>query len=120
MQHLANALFSKVPTIHSASLTEAKLNVRHLYRHFIRAVPRVVREYELNVTVPEGRAVVAQHFRDNAHVKDAKMIDLLVFKGRQDLRETLMHWNQATHIMRFFPRSKSKPSSFLERFYAGH
>lgn len=53
-----------------------------------RALPWVRHTYKLEelTTVPELRRVVNQLFRQNADVKDQEVVDLLIYKGREELQ----------------------------------
>ena len=61
-------------------------------------------------------------FRSNRHVKDIRVIDFLVIKGQQDLKEVVHHWAQPTHMMtKWFKcqHIEEKPKDFLSKFLAG-
>ena len=65
----------------------------------------------------------------NAEVKDFKIINLLVHKGEQDLREAMEGWFSPCHVNDYFytpdvavpkfPKSANPKDKFLEDFYAG-
>lgn len=43
-----------------------------------------------------------------------------MFRARQELQETVAHWKQKAHVLRYFlVDSKSGTSDFLTKFYAG-
>lgn len=78
----------------------------------------------MDLPVSAAKAKVREHFRANAHIQDKKVIDVLVFKGKQTLDEVRNVWMQKTHVMRFFPELGLKPPqekkvAFLDKFYAG-
>lgn len=62
---------------------------------------------------------IREEFAKNRHISDLNVIDALAFKGRSELQETLQHWKQKAHILRFFVAKPEGGSAFLDRFYAG-
>ncbi|OPJ69004.1 NADH dehydrogenase [ubiquinone] 1 alpha subcomplex subunit 6 [Patagioenas fasciata monilis] len=94
------AVSAAVKPIFSRDLGEAKRRVRELYRAWYREVPNAVHLYQLDITVKQGRNKVREMFMRNAHVRDPRVIDMLVIKGKMDLQETIQVWKQRTHIMR--------------------
>jgi NADH dehydrogenase (ubiquinone) 1 alpha subcomplex subunit 6 len=78
--------------------------------------------YALEVSSRQIRSRVRQEFEKHRYVSDTKVIDRLLFKGRQEYEETMNQWKQKTHVMRYFnedPYAPRKPETFLEKFYAG-
>ncbi|KAJ3126538.1 hypothetical protein HK098_007438 [Nowakowskiella sp. JEL0407] len=79
--------------------------------------------YPLDVTKAQIQARIRQEFEKHRYVEDINVIDLLLFKGRTELEETLNQWKQTTHVMRFFNEdiyAKPKPQTFLEKFYTSN
>ncbi|NXP14732.1 NDUA6 dehydrogenase, partial [Thinocorus orbignyianus] len=110
-----------VKPIFSRDLGEAKRRVRELYRAWYREVPNTVHLYQLDITVKQGRNKVREMFMKNAHVRDPRVIDMLVIKGKMELQETIQVWKQRTHVMRYFHETEiPRPTDFLSKFYAGH
>ncbi|XP_071588490.1 NADH dehydrogenase [ubiquinone] 1 alpha subcomplex subunit 6 [Heliangelus exortis] len=110
-----------VKPIFSRDLSEAKRRVRELYRAWYREVPNTVHLYQLDITVKQGRNKVREMFMKNAQVRDPRVIDLLVIKGKMELQETIHVWKQRTHVMRYFHETEiPQPKDFLSKFYAGH
>eukprot|EP00001_Collodictyon_triciliatum_P175761 31306_2 len=75
----------------SASYAEARHKTLLLYRSCLRSVPEAQRIYGLDLPDDYVRLRVSNLFRQNAHVQDHRLIDQLVFRGVQELKETLMH-----------------------------
>jgi NADH dehydrogenase (ubiquinone) 1 alpha subcomplex subunit 6 len=67
------------------------------------------------------RTKIREEFERHRDVKDLAVIDILLFKGRQEYQETMNAWKQETHIMRYFAKDDAppKPQGFLEKFLAG-
>ncbi|GAX25299.1 NADH dehydrogenase (ubiquinone) 1 alpha subcomplex subunit 6 [Fistulifera solaris] len=71
-----------------------------LYRSIIREVPRVMTIYDIvHVGEKEVKQAIRQHFYRNAHVKDERIIDMLLERGYMDLEDTLLQHKQKNHLM---------------------
>jgi NADH dehydrogenase (ubiquinone) 1 alpha subcomplex subunit 6 len=65
---------------------------------------------------------IRQEFEKNRFVKDLSLIDILLFKGRIELEETMNLWKQPSHVMRYFTNDEykaPKTRDFLTNFYNG-
>ncbi|GJQ15071.1 hypothetical protein GpartN1_g6862.t1 [Galdieria partita] len=95
----------------STTEQEARERVIHLYRYALKSVPDIRKNYRLN----EGKEDVALCIRDlferHRNVQDRKLIDMLVFKGRQDIDEVRAQWkgrHQILNYLRAFEEKKIK------------
>lgn len=89
---------SQTPQI-SSSFKEAKFKSHKLYRDILRAIPSVKKQFHLQISFKDARKRIRQEFVKNAHVTDPTTIDLLVFKGRNELEEALKSWKTASHVL---------------------
>ena len=123
MSNTSNA----IRTLLSSDFTGAKNPAATLYRHIIRHVPRVLTLYDLNHMEPkEARKAIQNLFRENADVRDPRVIDMMITKANMELNETLMQWKQKTHLATLLegalpdPKHKNMDEAdlILERFFA--
>ncbi|KAG0297157.1 hypothetical protein BGZ96_007518 [Linnemannia gamsii] len=117
----AMAAHLSVVTAQSSSLSSARQSVIHLYRDFQRGVPEIMRTHQVDIPMSMIRTKIREEFERHRDVKDLAVIDILLFKGRQEYQETMNAWKQETHIMRYFIKDDAppKPQGFLEKFLAG-
>lgn len=82
----------------SASLAEASAKAVAIYRTALRDVPAM----RVNFTIIEDKAFLYACIRDlferHHEVSDPKIVDMLVFKGRQELREIREQWKSRHHV----------------------
>uniref|UniRef100_A0A7S2XV13 NADH dehydrogenase [ubiquinone] 1 alpha subcomplex subunit 6 n=1 Tax=Fibrocapsa japonica TaxID=94617 RepID=A0A7S2XV13_9STRA len=107
---------SKMPT--------AQNPVLQLYRKILKELPRVMIIYDVDMPKEEANAAIAYHFRKSAHVKDERVIDLLVAKGYMHVEEATMQYKQKTHLMSILDpwelsEKFKEPETFEEKFYKG-
>lgn len=79
----------------------APLNpVSRLYRAVNKELPRVLTLYDIDLTLEDARENVRAHFDRNNHIKDDRVVDMLVSKGYMELEETLLQHKQRSHLQR--------------------
>ncbi|KAH9317853.1 hypothetical protein KI387_019622, partial [Taxus chinensis] len=98
---MAAPMRSVVTVGSSLTLEEAKKHALDLYRQACRALPQIVEIYNLSdvITTSELRSAIASQFRKHANVTNPKVIDMLVFKGDEELRNCIEHSKQRHHII---------------------
>ncbi|KAK7317369.1 hypothetical protein RJT34_01531 [Clitoria ternatea] len=127
---MANALRNvKVPA-NSISLEEARQRVFDFFRIACRSLPSVMETYNLYdvTTVSQLRSTVASEIRKNSHVTNPKVIDMLLFKGTEELRNVVEQSKQRHHILGQYVVGRKEHaqelgnkdqgiSTFLKNFY---
>eukprot|EP00657_Telonema_sp_P-1_P000301 TRINITY_DN1055_c0_g1_i2.p1 TRINITY_DN1055_c0_g1~~TRINITY_DN1055_c0_g1_i2.p1 ORF type:complete len:130 (-),score=18.91 TRINITY_DN1055_c0_g1_i2:81-470(-) len=111
--------------VKSANLVDAELRAIRLYRQMLRAVPQILSDYKLhNVPYSTVRDRIKTEFiaSKQANGDCIERIDRTIFRGAQELEETLMNWKTPTHVYRFIDVEKSKQQQqgsfgFLKKFY---
>ena len=90
-----------------------------------RTLPWVVKTYKLDelTSVGELRSNIAKLFRQHEGVRDERVIDLLVYKGREELEMVLLNHKQRHHLVSSYVQNpalrEDKPSGmspFMEAF----
>lgn len=85
----------------SASLEEARARVFDFFRSACRSIPTIMDMYNLDdvTTISQLRSTIASEIRKNAHVTNPKVIDMLLFKGMEELNNITEHAKQRHHII---------------------
>ncbi|ESW05714.1 hypothetical protein PHAVU_011G203300 [Phaseolus vulgaris] len=130
---MASAFRSVKVLPNSASMEEARQRVFNFFREACRSLPSVMEIYNIyDVTsVAHLRSTIASEIRKNIHVSDPKVIDMLLFKGMEELKNVVDHSKQRHHIIGQYvvgqheqvPDSASKDpaiSPFLKNFYSSN
>ncbi|KAK9283761.1 hypothetical protein L1049_012013 [Liquidambar formosana] len=119
----------KVPP-NSVSLEEARHRTFDFFRAACRSIPSVMEIYNLHdvTTVSQLRSTIASEIRKNAHITNPKVIDMLLFKGMEELNNITEHAKQRHHIIgqyvvgnqglvQDFGTKDQGISNFLKNFY---
>ncbi|KAI8799794.1 NADH dehydrogenase, alpha subcomplex, subunit 6 [Cladochytrium replicatum] len=110
-------LLPSVVTSSSGSLINARRRALELYKLWYKAAPDVVELYYLDIPTRRVRQRIRQEFEKNRDINDVNVIDVLLFKGRIELEETINQWKQITHVLQFFEQPfEKKPETFMEKF----
>ncbi|KAL9247769.1 hypothetical protein vseg_021164 [Gypsophila vaccaria] len=117
----------------SANVEEARKRVFEFFKTACRSLPSVMEIYNLYdiATISQLRSNIAAQIRKNAHVNDPKVIDMLVFKGAEELGNVVEQAKQRHHIIGqyvvgrkdLFKDSAVKDpnlSPFLKNFYTSN
>ncbi|KAK4746958.1 hypothetical protein SAY87_025995 [Trapa incisa] len=90
----------KVPP-NSASLEEARSRVINFFKTACRSIPNIMEIYNLDdvVTTAQLRSAITSEFRKNSHITNPKVIDMLLFKGMEELGNITEHAKQRHHII---------------------
>eukprot|EP01121_Diplochlamys_sp_Union-15-3_P005685 TRINITY_DN1601_c0_g1_i1.p1 TRINITY_DN1601_c0_g1~~TRINITY_DN1601_c0_g1_i1.p1 ORF type:complete len:116 (+),score=15.99 TRINITY_DN1601_c0_g1_i1:74-421(+) len=104
----------------SRTLREASKKGVQLYRRVMKAGPKVINVYGLDITTQQYRDKIREEFRKHQHLEDKDTVDMLVFKGEQEFQETIEVWKTKSHVLQYFITPKEEDSdSFLQRFFDG-
>ncbi|XP_073007458.1 NADH dehydrogenase [ubiquinone] 1 alpha subcomplex subunit 6 [Typha latifolia] len=122
----------KVPP-NSATLEEARRRTFDFFKTACRSIPTIMDIYNLHdiVTVSQLRSTITSEIRKNAHITNSKVIDMLLFKGMEELNNIVEHAKQRHHVIGQYVLGRealvqdldSKDqgvSDFLKKFYASN
>ncbi|XP_057453608.1 NADH dehydrogenase [ubiquinone] 1 alpha subcomplex subunit 6 [Lotus japonicus] len=128
---MSNLLRSVRVPPNSVSLEEARHRVFDFFRIACRSLPSVMETYNLYdvASVSQLRSTVASEIRKNTHVTDPKVIDMLLFKATEELKDIVDHAKQRHHVVGQYVVGRHKLeqqelgskgqtiSPFLQNFY---
>ncbi|KAG2430531.1 hypothetical protein HXX76_010054 [Chlamydomonas incerta] len=74
---------------------------RHFYFEICRCLPFIQRLHKMEemVSLKELRAIVKEKFKEYKDVKDGRVVDLLIFKGREEIETYLLMHKQRHHVV---------------------
>jgi hypothetical protein len=88
--------------------------------HFPHKAPEICTLYSLDVPPSAVRAVIRHRFEKNRYVSDAKLIDILIHKSRQDYQEAVNFWKQEPHVLGPLLSNRDRPHrTFMQKFLEG-
>ncbi|ONK63647.1 uncharacterized protein A4U43_C07F17430 [Asparagus officinalis] len=116
--------------LRGAAAVEARKRTFEFFKTACRALPSVMDIYNLHdvVTISELRSSISSQIRKNAHVTNPKVIDMLLFKGMEELTNIVDHAKQRHHIIgqyvvgreglvKDMDKKDQGSSDFLKKFY---
>ena len=128
-----NALRTVKVGPNSGSLAEARGRVFEFFRSACRSIPAIMDIYNLQDVVQPSqlRSSIASQIRTNSHIQDPKVIDMLLFKGMEELGNIVEHAKQRHHIIGQYVVGNSGlvqdlghkdqgASKFLKNFYSSN
>ncbi|KAG0460900.1 hypothetical protein HPP92_020807 [Vanilla planifolia] len=126
---LRGVVGTKVPP-NSKTLEEARNRTFVFFKKACRSLPTVMNIYYLHdvVTISQLRSTISAEIRKNSHVTNPKVIDMLLFKGMEELTNIVDHAKQRHHIIGQYVVGRKGlvedlgtkdqgVSDFLKRFY---
>ena len=93
---------------------EARHRVLSLYKAWYRQIPFMLRHYDLPVSQATAYKTLRAKFDQHRGVKDIRVIDMLVIKGQQDLKEVGIHRRRLDTLVS--PPLKSSPKVLALKF----
>ncbi|KAG8363732.1 hypothetical protein BUALT_Bualt19G0052900 [Buddleja alternifolia] len=121
--------YLRVPP-NSGSLEEARRRVFEFFKTACRSIPTIMEIYVLDdvVSPSQLRSTIASEIRKNAHVTNPKVIDMLLFKGTEELNLIVEHSKQRHHMLGQYvlghnlihDQGNNDTSDFLQKFYKGN
>lgn len=92
----------------SSSESEASMKVHALYRDALRGIGEIRKNYSIVEDAQLVRDVIRDAFERYPHVSDTKIVDMLVFKGRQEIDEILAQWKGRHHVYQYIHSYEEK------------
>jgi len=125
------AVPSTIQAIKSQSSVHARSRVLGLYRKVLKQTPNIAESYNITISQAVIRDRIAHEFRRNADLDDVRLIDVAIFRGEQELDETVKMFKTPTHVWRYIDPEHVKnigkneriigmgeKSEFMTKFYA--
>ena len=72
--------YFQVKPLLSVNEREARIRVFQLYKAWTRQIPDTIYQYNLPVSQKEAQETLKAKFMKNAHVKDIRVIDMLIIQ----------------------------------------
>lgn len=92
----------------SSSLEEASRKAVAVYRASLRSIPDMRRNFTIMEDASFLTAVIRDSFERHRGITDPKIVDMLVFKAVQELREIREQWKSRTHLNSYIHRYTDK------------
>jgi len=82
----------------------------------MKSVPFVIEAYSVEEEPSFVRERIREEFVKHRHVTDSNIVDMLVFKGENELIETLNVWKTRSHILLFLDPKLPKKQFVGDRY----
>ncbi|CUM47085.1 uncharacterized protein AC631_02995 [Debaryomyces fabryi] len=111
-------------TRRSATNSELRLRVLHLYRKYMRHSRDFCDIYELDMPVSNVKTKIRQEFERQRYVKDLAVNNVLLMKGQMEFQELINFWKQQCHVLRYFEDQSDygvvDKNDFVKNFLRGN
>ena len=99
----------------SGTLEATRPKTRALYRHTLRAGPRLIESFALDtagINRSRFNAMIKEKFTQNAEITHVPTIDRLLLLGAQEVEEAVRHWKTKHHVLQALKPTwiKGKPT----------
>jgi len=94
-------IFSQ-PFITSANLLQAEFRSRRLYYQSLKCIPWLIDSFKLEYSPRHMTKVIRGHFTKYSKLKDLNSIDVMIFKGQNELQEALNVWKVPDEVIHYF------------------
>ncbi len=85
----------------SSSLEEARASAVRAYREILKDIPAMRENFTIIEDEQHVRRVVRSLFERHGDITDPKVVDMLVFKARQEAGEIRNQWKSRTHVIKY-------------------
>ena len=104
IESLFETMLPSLTTTSNQSFAQARRASRNLFKQWMRAAPEICDIYKLEIDSKQVQQRVRQEWQKNRFIRDLNVIDILLFKGRAELEETLNIWKVGDGVLihRFF------------------
>eukprot|EP00180_Rhodochaete_pulchella_P003641 Plantae.Rhodophyta-Rhodochaete_pulchella.ctg6408.p1 GENE.Plantae.Rhodophyta-Rhodochaete_pulchella.ctg6408~~Plantae.Rhodophyta-Rhodochaete_pulchella.ctg6408.p1 ORF type:complete len:228 (-),score=45.63 Plantae.Rhodophyta-Rhodochaete_pulchella.ctg6408:91-774(-) len=82
----------------SSSSAEAHARALGLYKRCLRHIPQMRKDFNILEEPGVVKMVIRDLFHKNMSVRDVKIVDMLVWKGAQELEEIVAQWKGRHHV----------------------
>lgn len=120
---LRDITFNFIPVKTGLSLEKKDVRNRaiNLYKAWYRQIPIVFYDYNIPLTVEEGRSKLREIFVKNSRITDPRVADQLIIKGQIELNESVNKQKEECHLWKYFRTTdqRGKSQDFLSKFIDG-
>lgn len=88
----------------SSTMEEASAKAVATFREALRDIPSMRANFSIIESEQTVRKCIRELFDKHADVEDPKVVDMLVFKARQELREIREQWKSRHHVYGYIQR----------------